>query len=320
MKKTILYTVLTLLFVGLLAWNISFGDVVSSIKAIGMYTIILLMGLYFLVYFTRSAAMSVLLQGEVPFWRLLNAHLIHNFYLHMIPASLGELSLPIMLEKYVPKSRSLSVLLVTRLFNLAVTMLFFAVSVLVIFRGKFKLDLNTNRMIIAVIIILATLAVLLAFSKSKWARDVRIQKIIGKLKTLGSNLVRVFGEDLSFTRVLVMLALTVAYLFFLALSSQIMLSRMGLQLSILQLFFIMSIQAALLVLPIKTFGGFGTTEGSWLLSMMALGIDRGFALSSGFTIHILTLFSAFVFFLVGLAVKFISDRQQVEFIKTDEKR
>jgi len=74
----------------------------------------------------------------------------------------------------------------------------------------------------------------------------------------------------------------------------------------------MSIQVAILILPIKTFGGFGTSEGSWMIGMMALGIDKKIALETGFTIHIISLLSAFIFFIIGLLGKKYLDNKHIK--------
>ena len=71
----------------------------------------------------------------------------------------------------------------------------------------------------------------------------------------------------------------------------------------MELFFIMSLQLAILVLPIKSFAGIGTTEGVWMIGLVSLGFEKTLALESGVILHIIILISAAVFFLLGLFIK-----------------
>ena len=47
-------------------------------------------------------------------------------------------------------------------------------------------------------------------------------------------------------------------------------------------------------------GGFGIIEGGWALGFMIMGISKGVAISSGFSIHIVLLIFALVLGTIGL--------------------
>ena len=55
-----------------------------------------------------------------------------------------------------------------------------------------------------------------------------------------------------------------------------------------------------LILPIKSIGGFGTTEGSWAIGLILLGITKKSAIQAGFVIHIFALINVIFLFLIGI--------------------
>ena len=108
--KNFAILLVTLLFVILIASNISWGDIEVSFHSIGIVTFLTCLIIHLMVYLLRCATMAIFLRQEVPFFYLISAHLIHNFYLHIVPASAGELSLPIILNKFISKSDFLGVI------------------------------------------------------------------------------------------------------------------------------------------------------------------------------------------------------------------
>lgn len=307
--KNILFVSITLIFVVLILLNISLQDVMLSLHSIGWKVITLCLFLHFGVYACRSIAMKVFFRKEVPFDYLLNSHLIHNFYLNIIPASIGEFSLPILLNKFVSKSRSFSVLLFTRFVNILIILVLFAISISIIFRGSASVSLNYTEITMGLIALIIIAGIGYIFFRSSLSRKGIIGKIRVKVVTLIQHLKSVVQNDLNFSRLLMIIIVTFIYLLLLALFYHVILLRLNLSLNLMELFFIMTIQVAILVLPIKSFGGFGTTEGSWMLGMMALGIEKKVALETGFTIHIIALFSAFIFFIIGLLGKKFLDHK-----------
>jgi uncharacterized protein (TIRG00374 family) len=59
-------------------------------------------------------------------------------------------------------------------------------------------------------------------------------------------------------------------------------------------------------LPIQGFGGFGTIEGTWVVSFMLLGIAKEAAILSGFAFHIVFLIFTILAGLFGAIVLFLS--------------
>jgi uncharacterized membrane protein YbhN (UPF0104 family) len=309
--QTPVIALLTLVFIILIITNISLPTVLKSLLSIGWGTIFLCLLLHFCVYLFRCLAMNVFLSKEVPFHYLLATHLIHNFYLNILPVNMGELSLPLMLSKFVSKTRSFSVLLITRIITVLVMALLFIISTVYIFHGLEQIDFNLKR--IAVIVtgaVVFSLAVIMLWSNGLFKHKI-IELVKKKLIKLKDSMVFSFRIEMTVPRIAFLVTVTLAYMTFMALFFQLILSQLNISISLIEMFFIMSLQMAILILPIKSFGGIGTTEGVWMAGMMSLGIGSKVALESGVIMHIIQLFSATVFFLIGLAAKYAADRKAV---------
>ncbi len=304
-----LIILITIVFMILIIANVSMKDVINGLFSIGIGTFLLCLLIHFFVYLIRSITMSVFLKKEVPFFYLLISHLIHNFYLNIVPASMGELSLPLLLNKFVSKTRTFTVLLITRGFSFAMFCLLFLISVFIIF-GKYTLiNINYKHLSLSLAALLVIYILYLLLRKTNIVNKVFIVKIKEKLLKLKMSFVFSIKKELVFSRILSLSLLTLAYITFLALFFKVLLVKLNISVSFIELYYIMSLQLAILVLPIKSFGGFGTTEGAWMIGLMSLGIDKKIALESGIIMHIINLASAAIFFALGLLAKYYYDKK-----------
>jgi len=170
------------------------------------------------------------------------------------------------------------------------------------------IKLDFEKLLILIFIFIMISLLLYIFYKIKLYKLPILNKISCKIHNIILN-IKIIIKDLSFKKFILLIIITMLYILFLALFYHIILQKINLSFNLIQLLFIMSIQVAILILPIKTFGGFGTSEGSWMIGMMALGIDKKIALETGFTIHLISLLSAFIFFIVGLlGIKYLDNK------------
>ena len=78
---------------------------------------------------------------------------------------------------------------------------------------------------------------------------------------------------------------------------------MDIRLTFFQTVFVSSIVLLTLIMPIKSFGGFGTTEGAWAIGMMVLGFSKEISIRSGFVIHLFNLINVIVLFICGTVLR-----------------
>ena len=84
---------------------------------------------------------------------------------------------------------------------------------------------------------------------------------------------------------------------------------MGINLQIEAVFLASTFLFMIWILPIQGIGGFGTFEGSWAISFMAVGVAKEAAISSGFLMHIFGIFCLIILYIIGfiLQMKKLSD-------------
>jgi uncharacterized membrane protein YbhN (UPF0104 family) len=222
---------------------------------------------------------------------------------------MGELSLPLLLSRFVAKTRSFSALLITRIASAVAMLGLFAVSLLYVFHGFGQFDFSFQRLISGIGVLAALVAAFFLLSRIKLKSSRIVDYIREKLLKLKSSLLFSWKNELTILNVIFLILITLGYLTFMALFYQFILTRLQVSVSLMEIFYLMSLHMAILILPIRSFGGIGTTEGVWMAGMMTLGIGSSLALESGLIIHIIQLFSATVYFLIGLALKHFMDRK-----------
>jgi uncharacterized membrane protein YbhN (UPF0104 family) len=78
---------------------------------------------------------------------------------------------------------------------------------------------------------------------------------------------------------------------------------MDINMQIEAVFLASTILFMLSILPIQGIGGFGTFEGSWAVSFMAVGVSKEAAISSGFLSHIFGIFCILILFIIGFILQ-----------------
>lgn len=311
-KTTILTFLVTVVFLALILSQISLSNVVYGLRQVGAATIVLCFGLHLSVYALRALAFNTIVGKKGIFLYVLNSHLIHNFYLNIMPASMGELSLPYLLSEKIKPLESISAIVLSRMVMLVLMLILFIISTMSLFNDRI-FNLESISLYIILLVFFAFIAVVLikvfiGDKKCKWKLANKVLVFLRK----GFCQFLISSKKLTSPTIASKVVLaTLLYLVALTLFYQVLLIRLGLTISMVRIIFIMSIQAAILVLPIKSFGGFGTTEGSWMLGMMALGIDRDIALETGFIVHIVALLSAFFFFIIGIIWRSLALRDKI---------
>lgn len=302
--RNLVIILLTALFLAIIFQNVSLERLRTGFAAVGYPAALICLALHLLVFVFRTIPMAILMR-EVPFVQLLNSHLIHNFYLQILPANLGELSLPLLLASYAPRSKSLSTLFVARAYTTMVVLMLFLVSLLSLHGTAYKLTFDPRKSvyIVGCAIILGLTLALFAIPKLKHSNNRIINYGWLKLNNIFGKIREQLANSLTPIRLIIILISNLIYLFLMACFYQVLLHRLGISVNLMQQFFIMSIQVAMMLLPIKSVGNFGVVEGSWMLGLLVLGFGRSVALETGLIVHLVALLSAAFYFVIGLLLK-----------------
>lgn len=303
-KKKLFQIILSVLFTAfliiLILQFISFKELIAAINLVSLKFIIYGFFLHLFTYFVRTLMLYSFLRNEkITFNYLLSAHFIQNFFVHIIPASLGELSFPILLKDKIKTTHSLSALLLTKISMLVTLFILFILSVFILFNGIIKINIVMIILGVASIISFVIGFIIISGSMKKTNN-----KILHKINNYLINLKNTLLEDLNKFKDLKFsiwfFFLTLLSNFSLAFFYIIILEGLGINLRLWQSIFISSIGMIFLVIPIKSIGGFGTSEGSWAIGMTLLGFDGTIGLQSGFITHIYALINVFLLMIIGV--------------------
>ena len=142
--------------------------------------------------FILSFLFSFLHQNQISFFYLLYIHFIQNFYVHIVPASLGEFSFPLLLKKRIDMAKSFSVLVISRIISLALIFLLFLTSGIYLFNFHRIIALRNNIFTLLICSGLTLLIILLVVAfRIKY--KIYIQNVIKNNKSFNKQ-----GNDLYF--------------------------------------------------------------------------------------------------------------------------
>lgn len=317
----VLSVFLTVVLLAVLFFNISPSEVLEALSAVSLHFVLLAAVAHLFAYLMRNLLLSLFFRdvNSLGYWYLLCIHFIHNFYVHIVPASLGELSYPILLKKHISINKSLSVIVIVRLITMLVLFAFFVIAVFILFDINSDIGLQSGKLIVAALLFLATVVILIFYKT--WLRYLqkiafferlihKISNFLQRLKAEGYKLRKApFALEALLYSILNIMALAVFYIF--------ILRGIGLRLSVFEVLFVSSINITMMILPIKSIGGFGTTEGAWTLGLILLGIDKTLAIQAAFAIHIFGLINVIVLFGLGFLGRWLIVKKQThEFLKT----
>lgn len=320
-------SVFTLVVIVYIFKYISLSDIFKAVNSMQIKYILFGFIFHILAYFFRTLVFYSFLKKErISFFYLLYIHFIQNFYVHIVPASLGEFSFPLLLKKRIDMAKSFSVLVISRIISLGLILFLFLTSGIYLFNFLKIIDLKSNIYTLlnySGLILLMIVLFIIFIVKYK----INIQKIINNNKVLNkinskfiSIHIKIKSELAQLKNVGFILKIILYSLLALLCSmmfSIILLKGINIELNIFQVIFVSSIGVAFLILPIKSIGGFGTTEGSWAIGLMLFGITKQIAFQAGFVVHIFALINVIFLFLVGIIFNTINNRT-VNFINKNE--
>lgn len=306
----LLYFVLGLLLLWFLLRQVDFASLIQLILKIKGEYLILGGVIYLCKAGMRSFRFSRINdneQGPAGFLRMLRLSLATSLASQLLPLKLGELSYVYLLKKdsRAPISRGVSTLMVIRIFDLlAIALLFIGISLFS--RQPQGLSIYFYSILGFVAFLLVLILTLLVVSRSgravlkfffqfAWVQKIPFsQKIRGMLEGIFDDLVQFrWSQYLEWTGI-ALLEWGINYATY-----HVILWGIGLQPSFFDTVVGVTFAALASVLPVNSFGNFGTQEAGWATGLVLLNYPQDIALTSGFATHLLTL--AYMLLFGGLA-------------------
>ena len=309
--------IVTLALVAILLSQIEVADVVDTLTGIDPVYLLAGFGLYVLSYFFRAVRFHILLNREVGLKDIFSIVCIHNMVNNLLPARTGELSYVYLLKKRHNKTAGVgaATLITARLFDMiTILMLLFLSTLFVSTHFDMKVEARWITVALMVGIMLAMLVIIyqghvFVISLRRIADHLRMDKVpfIDYIFRKMNETTESFSDMRRGTFVWSAL---VSILIWIALYSMnyTLIIAMGIDMTFWTVLFASSFAIITTILPVQGIGGFGTMEGGWTIGLMAMGVTKGIAISSGFSYHIIVLFYIGILGCIGILknnIKFI---------------
>lgn len=316
--KELISIIIAILIVGILLSQVPLRDVIRAFHSIPAIWILAAFLLYIVNYILRAIRLWILFENRIDIKDLFRVVLVHNMFVNLLPGRTGELSyLYLLRKKYnIPLSESFAMLVIARLLDLIMILLFFGlpmiwiknlpVIIVQIFLFVSVLMASLFIIILSMIfykdrIISIVMKINMGLNMERIYKIDRVKTILGKYKNVIKSFSIIKKGNLVLycffvSVVLSFVNIVIGYLLF-----EVMFNAFNYHIGVLEFILIVSFSKLSAFLPIQSFGGFGITEGSLTIAFMSLGFPKEIAIASGFSYHILILIYAVILGILGMA-------------------
>ncbi|HOD16473.1 MAG TPA: lysylphosphatidylglycerol synthase transmembrane domain-containing protein [Spirochaetota bacterium] len=300
--RTMVFLAVSLLLAWLLLRQMDIAGTVDMIRKADPLLIAACCAVYVLSNISKMLRFRVMLGDyRIPLFDLFTITSYHNFSNMVFPARTGELTFVYYLKKIggVDMTKGLHILVVTRIFDFIIIAIYFLCS-LVLFFGR-----ETSVALVAAGIVFLVISVIILFNL-KWlvilcgrlfhmAADrprYRDRPLVKKAMGLIDVLVGEFssfktGKFVPLLALTTMLVWAVLYfIFFLSIRA------LGVEVGFIQSVAGSTGSVLTNVLPINSFGSFGTLEAGWTGGFMLVGMGKQDAIFTGFGFHVICLLAS----------------------------
>ncbi len=285
-KKHVLSFIISVALIVLLLSYVDFSQMITALLHVDTSFYVTAFLLYTTSYLLRALRLHMLFQTNSldQYFLIVAGHMLLN---HIFPFRTGEISLPFFLKRVtnISYSQSISLFALLRLFDVFAVMItcFMTISL-----GKV-----TFSVLVAVFTIFSSLLCLVCI--------LNLKKILLKMSMFLTHISpRKYIQQINTFAEYISSALTLPYtvylkLFFLSFFDRLcnygvtifLVIGMSFNISILPLIIANAIASLSNIIPINSFGSFGTLELGWTGALMFYGIPKDIAISSGFSFHLL---------------------------------
>lgn len=303
-KKRIIQAIITIGLVIFLLSYIEVEKIAETISAIPPVLFLFCFILYLFSYFLRTFRFRILLNENIGFKDLFSIVSVHNMLNNILPARTGELSYIYLIKRNndISIEKGVATLMIARIFDFIAISLLFIISAIVI---KDLPVLISNALIIVLILLMLVVILLISLTLYRESGIALIEKIATKLKlnkfrivnsliTKGKETIKNFGILKSKKIVLFVFLHSLLIWLFLYSISYILYNEMGIELSFWKIVLCSTLALFTFILPIQSIGGFGIQEGAYAIAFIAMGISKELAITSAFSLHIIS----YIYFLI----------------------
>ncbi|MBN1645870.1 flippase-like domain-containing protein [Candidatus Woesearchaeota archaeon] len=308
--KTLIYSLITLVFLALIIWKIEWQEITGMISSVSIYIILITWALYMIQSIAKGARFYILLDRQVPLLQMVKISIIHNFYNVILPFRTGEISILVLLKskRKITQTKTIGLLLINRFFDFLIVISLFFLG-LIMLGNKPEIALNAMPAIIIVgaLILLALLS--LAFLNSTYVKildKIMNIKLIKEFKlvkwgfTKLKEVVVEFKNLKDYRKTLSILFLTMIIFTIMTYVNVLFVHEVNPTIDPFVVVIAVGLVLLSNILPTYLVAGYGTTEIIYALLFMTSGVVFETGLAIGLYIH--TLFLILVLLTTGLAL------------------
>jgi len=307
LAKKIILTALSLALVVYLLKQFDARDVFRVIVDFPPGLLLAGFGTFICGHLVRALRIRVLLGEGVPVTGLFKVIALQTAAVGFIPFRAGEFSLMYLLksEYGVEYARGAAVLVLSKAFDFLIVVCLFLVSTGILpvvpefYRDMLPWAGGLLFVIVAGLFLMGSsrkvYAMLPSFFREGPLADSKLMDAVKRVFE-GVEVIR------SKKTLAGALAASLVLWIFLYGSNFLVIRCVGLELSFLEMVFLVTSMSLFANLPIHSPGGFGTTETFWTIVLVAMGVSKEQSIATGFASHIVTIAYLVVFMLYGLGM------------------
>lgn len=300
--------IITIALLSLLFSQIELSDVIEILERINPIYLVAGFIFSFASYLLRALRLHILLNREISVKELFSIVCVHNAALNIFPARTGELSYIYLLNKRHKRTagEGAASLITIRIMDIITVSLFFFISIILI-HDLPTIVMNATRIISFFLSFIVLFILMFIWNCDRfvyWLRMISVYLKVNEKKIVNYLLTKLDEMSGTFkkltprqfiTGMIVSVGIWIMLYSILYLEIKAMGINMLLEPYLLaSTFFLMTS-----IIPIQGIGGFGTLEGGWAISFMAVGVTKDVAISSGIIMHIISIIYLILLFLIG---------------------
>jgi len=296
--------------------DVSPSVVLETLRGASPVALALGLALHIVAYLLRCVRFRLLIHSARPsIASLFEIVCVHNLLNHVLPFRAGELSYIYLIRSLhgVPVAEGLGTLAICRIMDLMAFALFYPIAIILLHFQGFAFPAYVWTVLWAVVplfFVLAALLVVLALRGKALVGFLR--RLAARRPLSGSGLAdRILDkfqetaysfEHLGARKVyLGAFLVSLAILGIIYLGVYILLAGMGYPMQMLLVVVCSTIASLGMLLPIYSFGGFGTLEAGWTVGCLMAGFSKEMGMASGLSFHIIVFGYVSLMGLYGLA-------------------
>jgi glycosyltransferase 2 family protein len=296
--------------------NVSPSVILQTLRRVSPFALVLGFLLHMATYVLRSIRFRLLIHSaRPPLGSLFEIVTVHNLTNHVLPFRTGELSYFYLVRSLhrVPVTEGLGTLAICRIMDFMAFTLYYPLAVVHLHLQGFAFPLHVWTVLWTVLpffLLSAALLIVLALRGRALAGFLR--RILGRRPSLSSRWMDRILEKIEETacsfqhlgerKVYVgAFLLSMAILGLVYVIGYVLLAGMGYRMGIPLVVFCSTFASLGMLLPLYSFGGFGTLEAGWTVGCLAAGFSKEMGMASGLSFHIIVLGYVSIMGLYGLA-------------------